>query len=152
MAKLKTVIDSFPEDLQDAEAVIATDIEFYRCLVEATNSLVVSWVFNTFINAWESAVLDRAQAMNVFTDPLPYSEIKSTAKSVARWVWNKYWGKAESDRRWRAKQAARGRMKGARNRRVGIHMLKQGYSIKEITNTLGVNRTTVWRWRNVAKP
>jgi hypothetical protein len=106
----------------------------------------------TMRNAWENAVIERAQAMNVFTEPLPYSEIKSTAKSVARWVWNKYWGKAESDRRWRAKQAARGRMKGARNRRVGLHMLKQGYSIKEITDTLGVNRTTVWRWRNVAKP
>jgi len=101
--------------------------------------------------AWENAVIERAQAMNVFTEPLPWSEIKSTAKSVARWVWNRYWGKAESDRRWRARQAARGRMKGARNRRVGLHMLREEYTVQEIMETLGVCRATVFNWKKAQK-
>jgi hypothetical protein len=102
----------------------------------------------TMRKAWENAVLGRAQAMNVFTQPLPYNEIKSTARSVARWVWDKYWGKAESDRRWRERQAARGRMKGERIRRVGIHMLNQEYTVQEIADTLGVSRRTVFRWKH----
>jgi hypothetical protein len=39
-------------------------------------------------DAWSSAVLNHAQRLNTFTPPLPYSSVKATAKSVAKWVFN----------------------------------------------------------------
>ncbi len=37
---------------------------------------------------WHKAVLARAEALNgQFPEPLPYSEVQSTAKSVAKWTW-----------------------------------------------------------------
>lgn len=37
-------------------------------------------------------------------------------------------------------------MKVNQNKIIGINMAKQGYSIKQITEALGCNRTTVYRW------
>ena len=41
--------------------------------------------------SWMKAVLDRAESFNDFAQALPYSEIKSTAKSVGNFTWFKYW-------------------------------------------------------------
>ena len=41
---------------------------------------------------WHAAVLDKAERLNTFNDPLPASEIRATAKSTARWTWNHYTG------------------------------------------------------------
>ncbi len=43
-------------------------------------------------DAWDRAVLDRAIDLNAFPDPLPYNELKASAKSVARWTWKHYRG------------------------------------------------------------
>ena len=40
---------------------------------------------------WMDDVLCRAESFNTFPQPLPYGEIKATAKSVGKWVWVKYW-------------------------------------------------------------
>jgi hypothetical protein len=48
---------------------------------------------------WMTAVLERCESMNTFTEPLPYSEIKSTGKSVGKWVWTKYWPEGKPIRR-----------------------------------------------------
>ena len=42
--------------------------------------------------AWEAAVLTTALSLNVFQPPLPLSEVQSTARSVAKWVWTHYVG------------------------------------------------------------
>lgn len=42
---------------------------------------------------WHDAVRNKAEKLNTFTDPLPYSEIRSTAKSTAQWVWRHYTGR-----------------------------------------------------------
>jgi hypothetical protein len=40
---------------------------------------------------WHAAVMDRAEAMNAeFPNPLPVSEVKATAKSIAKWVWQRF--------------------------------------------------------------
>ena len=38
-------------------------------------------------NAWQAATHDKAVSLNQFAAPLPASEVKATAKSVAKWVW-----------------------------------------------------------------
>ena len=40
---------------------------------------------------WERAVKTHLEAINNgFEQPLPYSEVKATAKSIARWVWQRF--------------------------------------------------------------
>ena len=41
-------------------------------------------------NQWMLEVLEKAGSFNDFHEALPYQEIKSTAKSVGKWVWTKY--------------------------------------------------------------
>lgn len=42
--------------------------------------------YNDF-DRWFTACLSHAQALNQFSCPLGYNELKSTAKSVAKWTW-----------------------------------------------------------------
>lgn len=60
---------------------------------------------------WLSACLSHAEQINTFTTPLAFNEVKATAKSVAKWVWENF-DIAASDARFSALQAHRGR-KGA---------------------------------------
>ncbi len=53
---------------------------------------VNDWRAGSTCDQWMQTVLQRAESMNTFTPALPYSEIKSTAKSVGKWVWTKYTG------------------------------------------------------------
>lgn len=58
-------------------------------------------------NKWQTACLLHAQQLNTFDTPLPISEIKATAKSVAKWTWQNL-DIAASDARFSALQAHRG--------------------------------------------
>ena len=44
----------------------------------------------TACSEWMQIVLEKAEVFNEFPQPLCYGEIKSTAKSVGKWVWEKY--------------------------------------------------------------
>lgn len=61
--------------------------------------------------AWFAACLSHAEALNTFATPLEFNEIKATAKSVAKWTWERL-DIAASDARFSAKQAHRGRNSG----------------------------------------
>jgi len=42
------------------------------------------------LDQWQRAVLGRLEALNAqFQNPLPHSEIKAMAKSIAKWTWRK---------------------------------------------------------------
>jgi hypothetical protein len=56
---------------------------------------------------WQNAVLGQASRMNEFDVPLPLSEVKATAKSIAKWTWRNF-----SDAHFSAIQSARGRLGG----------------------------------------
>jgi hypothetical protein len=50
-------------------------------------------------NDWMKEVLAKCEGYNDFAEPLPYSEVKSTAKSVGKWVWTKYTGSGSGKKR-----------------------------------------------------
>lgn len=80
---------------------------------------------------WHNAVLDQTSSMNSFSPPLPYSEVRSISKSVARSTW-KYFSVAEFS----ALQSARGKL-GGRPRTTTLN--------GEPWVAHGISRTTYYR-------
>jgi hypothetical protein len=113
---------------------------------------------------WYAEVLKVAiNANEAFLDPLGYSEVKATAKSVARWVWRNHHS-AEFQAMFSEKQARKGRKGGlasdsshggkARSakysdlRQQALVLRVQGYSYTEIAKTLNIGRRTAINWCN----
>ena len=107
-------------------------------------------------DGWHREVLNVAVNANcAFLEPLPYSEVKATAKSVSRWVWRNH-GKAYA--KFIERQAAKGRKGDSshggkarssqysdmRHQALKLHI--QGKSIKEISEYLNVHRNSVSKW------
>lgn len=65
--------------------------------------------------AWFDACLQHAEGLNAFACPLPYSETRATAKSVAKWTWTHI-----TPEGFAARQAARGRKSGAKRQAESI--------------------------------
>ena len=93
-------------------------------------------------NAWAEAVLDRAERLNTFVQPLPHAEVRATARSVARWTWRKL-----TPGGFRDSQAARGSRKGAGKRKAGQAMLAQGATPQAVSAALGAPLRTVYDWK-----
>ena len=54
---------------------------------------------DTVFIEWMEIVLCKAEEFNIFPQPLPYGEIKSTAKSVGKWVWERFFPTGKRKRR-----------------------------------------------------
>lgn len=121
---------------------------------------------------WSAAVLEHLRAINgQFSQPLPYAEVKATAKSIANWTWQRITpdglqeliqrthtpekqaergGKATNQ----AKIAAMGGIASGQARRLSREqeratarlMRAQGMTQQAIADALGVTRRTVTRW------
>jgi hypothetical protein len=102
---------------------------------------------------WERAVRTQIEAINAgFEVPLPYSEVKATAKSIAKWVWQRFSYGDFSEIQ--AKRGAKGGKKGgivrsAKYAELRIQaklMHEQGMSIKVISETLEAHRNSISAW------
>ena len=107
-------------------------------------------------SVWEQAVKTHLEAINsTFEPPLPHSEVKATAKSIARWVWQRFsYGNFSEIQ---AKRGAKGGLKGGVTRSAQYEpkrqqaklLHEQGLNNTEIAKQLGVTRRTIINWLGV---
>jgi hypothetical protein len=106
---------------------------------------------------WEKALKMHCEALNTFPVPLPESEIRATAKSIASWTWKRITPQGRQALIARTHtpeaQAERGRKSGqarkqarAEDRAKARLMKESGKTVREIAETLGVHYSTVSRW------
>lgn len=99
------------------------------------------------------AVLNYAVEKNSqFPVPLSFPEVKATAKSIAKWTWNKYTGRM-TDQQFSAKQAARGTRSGQARvqknleSRVMANLFSMvGLKQSQIVKILSAPKQSVSRW------
>ena len=72
---------------------------FHRLRFWAYDNVTFHRENGTTFNEWMKVVLSRSETFNDFHEALPYNEVKSTAKSVGKWVWLKYWPEGKRVRR-----------------------------------------------------
>ena len=116
---------------------------------------------STRFDSWHSEVLKQAKNANdAFIQPLPYSEVKATAKSIARWVWR---NQTEAHAKFIERQAEKGRKGDSshggkarsaqysdiRHEALKLHIM--GVNNTQIAQQLKVNRKTITRWLKQVK-
>lgn len=119
-----------------------TNIRLYR-----TNSR------ERLYGAWVTEVIDRTELINSqFISPLPFSEVKSTARSIAKFCWKH---DPQAEQQFLMRQAERGRLGGkakglanADKRIQAVEMSLQGIPQTVIATQLDVSRQTINRWLN----
>jgi len=114
------------------------------------------------LGRWSEAVLERLQAINgEFPQPLPFAEVKATAKSISGWTWRRMTPAGLQDLIERThtpeKQAERGRKGGIisgqarklsreQDRATARLMQAQGHKQQAIAAALGVSHRTIKYW------
>ena len=107
---------------------------------------------------------DAINANGAFLEPLPYSEVKATAKSIARWVWRNH---TAAHAKFIGRQTAKGRKGGLssdsshggkarsaqysdiRQEALKLHIM--GLSVTKIANQLGISRPSVYAYLKSVK-
>lgn len=106
---------------------------------------------------WQKDLYDHAMSRNGdYPNPLHHREVYHVAKSVAKWVWNKF-DIAKSDAKFSQLQAYRGRQGGTasgvsrasanEDKRASARMMRaKGMTLRAIAQTLGVSLGAVSGW------
>ena len=94
---------------------------------------------------WQAAVHAHARAHNTFATPLPDAEVRAIARSVSKWVWQRF-----TPAEFRTKQGKRGRRKGESVRVALLPVVRQlraeGLPLRTIADEVGVSYQTVLNW------
>ena len=113
-------------------------------------------------DSWYQKVLNMSLSANsAFLDPLPYSEVKATAKSIAKWVWRNHTS-AEFHAWFGAKQSNRAKIgvikgnvsKGGKARSQQYSDMRQealklhimGVKQKQMATQLNISDRTIRNW------
>ena len=111
-------------------------------------------------DAWADAVRAACERQNgEFASPLPVSEIKATAKSIARWVWNRFtpagFSQVQAHRGAKGGKVSKG---GGRPKSTNwalweaIQSMKAaGYSHSTIADDLNISASTVSKYAKISK-
>lgn len=135
-----------------------------NCMMFDTVRFWAYEAIRTFISgssdSWYAEVLKVATNANgAFLEPLPYSEVKATAKSIARWVWRNH---AQAQAKFIERQSVKGRIGGLKSdssiggkarsqqysdmRQEAFKLHLQGVNNTQIAEQLKVSRRTIIRW------
>jgi len=125
---------------------IGRNVDLFDRLRHWSYEAVLRFRISGGIEPWRAAVLAHADALNTFTQPLPAVEVSHIARSVGKWVWNRYTSRLD-DHLFSARQAARGALKGRQARVQGIAMLHSGHHFVHVARECGVSIRTVHNWR-----
>jgi hypothetical protein len=114
------------------------------------------------LERWSAVVLAKAEKLNTFTDPLTLSEVRATARSVARWSFNRYEGKMTpsslaadglTPESFSLLQSNLGKMAmtkrwgdNSERRAEAVALRMQGLKQLEIARKLGVSQKTISKW------
>ncbi len=91
-----------------------------------------------------AAVYDQVEALNAqFKVPLPVSEVKAIAKSIANWTYREFTPEKKSQ--WHAKKGAKG---GKASKRKPVESSERTLKPWE---DLGVSRRTYYNWKKSGK-
>ena len=118
-------------------------------------------------DSWYQKVLNMSiNANGAFLDPLPYSEVKATAKSIAKWVWRNHTS-AEFQAWFGTKQSNRAKIgvskgnvsKGGKARSAQYSDMRQealklhimGVNVTQIAKQLGISRPSVYAYLKKCK-
>jgi hypothetical protein len=103
-------------------------------------------------DAWHVAVLQQAAQFNDFAVPLPFAEVKATAKSVARWTWQRFnyasFSEVQRRRCCRMHALQHARIERKRQLILGFSGL---LSVRQLASATGIPRSTVHRLQRVQK-
>ena len=103
--------------------------------------------------AFIAAVLGHCEQINeTFNPPLPFSEVKATARSIARWTWKHYTARLtneEFSKRQAQRGKAGGKAKGKANeeKRLNARLMRsEGHTQASIAQALEVSQKTISNW------
>ncbi len=112
-------------------------------------SAVRDYLHHHSSSVWEQKVLSHLENLNEgFEPPLPYVEVKATAKSIARWVWKRFsYGDFSEIQAKRGAKGGKAKGKAYADKRQQAAQLKaDGMNNTQIAKQLEVSRMTVIRW------
>ncbi|MEZ9437370.1 replication initiation protein, partial [Vibrio atlanticus] len=96
---------------------------------------------------WNSAVYDHVEALNAqFKVPLPVSEVKAIAKSIANWTYREF-----TPEKFRQSQAKKGAKGGKASKGGGRPISESSENQQEPWSKLGISRRTYYNWKQSGK-
>jgi len=150
LADYLTLPDKLPKKAQTAG--LGRNCTLFEVLRKWAYAEVLKFRLTSRFDAFADAVMCQAIAFNNFPKPLPWSEVRSTAKSISKWCWNHYTGRMD-DADFSALQAHRQGLQVISRVRTNQPLIEQanalyeaGQTQQQIADQLGKSQKTICNW------